>query len=882
MDVSGYRYQLANSLVDVDVVDYSGDDCLSLPCTYYAVPSSCTATFTTSSLAAIIIAKAWNAPFIATSTGVFSVVDWLPNPTTSSMIDTSVSGFVAMSDYGWQARILLQCAIPCPPGAILVGNSCVNCSVGTYPSTRTACSACTNGLANTVYTSFGSGNNCSFACVSGKYLTSTYTPTLLVGDTTSPGALRVVSATGYVTTIYTAPSPADPLYNLRFVTMSLDRQIAYVGMYAISRFNITSRTATSPFVGSNTLRGSADGMGTSATFNAISSVALWQSESYLVVADGGNCNIRLVAVPSYIVTTVAGLAGSCGFVDDVGLAARFRTMSDVVVNSDSNIAYVADPLNCRVRALFLMNQTVVTIAGNGANTDTNGIGTAASIVPQYLTLVGNVLYVKTVFGVRKIDLNTMAVSTLTSSLANSPMQMAVSSSGQYLYYGSYYKVSSFFTPLKTSIDIAGSSAYGFYDGQGANARFRTPQAVILLSEIVQPNAVCLQCTSCDAGSYGVCTANSSDCYPCPANQFSAAGASACSFCAPGKFASGGVCTSCLAGTYAVAGDTTCSACGIGNFSLAGASACSPCPNGTYANAGVCVTCPRGAFSLSASTVCTNCSAGTMLQAGVCVNCSAGWYSTEGSTMCYRCVNLPGNASYAGQGGTNSTNCDYACNSGFSYVPSDGSCSICAPGNWTSRSMVSCQPCTNLPPNATYSGVGSNESNCPISCFSGYYLSRYNASLCLPCAPGTRMVAGVCVPCPVGGYSLGGGSTCLPCSNGNYALGNATACTSCPNQSPYTTFIGRGTNAACSFVCSAGSFVFNRTTCVPCTAGTYASTPGRTVCSVCTDGKWSDAGATACTSCSYLNITAVYNGTICSNYPAICKAGFAVSSVVCVP
>jgi hypothetical protein len=84
------------------------------------------------------------------------------------------------------------------------------------------------------------------------------------------------------------------------------------------------------------------------------------------------------------------------------------------------------------------------------------------------------------------------------------------------------------------------------------------------------------------------------------------------------------------------------------------------------------------------------------------------------------------------------------------------------------------------------------------------------------------------------------------------------------------------------VCNAGSYVFNRTLCVPCVAGTYASSQGRTVCNVCTGGTWSDAGASGCSPCSYLNITAAYNGTVCTDYPAICKAGFAVTSVVCVP
>jgi hypothetical protein len=339
--------------------------------------------------------------------------------------------------------------------------------------------------------------------------------------------------------------------------MSLDRQIAYVGMFTIGKFNISSRTVGLPFVGSTAIRGSADGTGTSATFNSISNVALWMDETYLVVADNGNCNLRLVNLANHIVTTLAGLAGTCGFADGVGLAAQFKAMTDIVINPDTDVAYVADPANFRIRAVFLTNQTVITIAGNGVYGDANGIGTAATISPVYLTLSGNsALYVKTYYGIRKVDLNTLAVTTLTTTLSQSPMQMALSSSGLNIYYGAYHKVSRFFIPLKTSTDIAGlTNTFGFVDGQGAAARFRNPQAVILLDESITPNSICLQCTSCDAGYYGLCTVNSSDCYPCPANQFSNAGSSACSFCSPGKYASNGLCINCGVGTFALTGAT---------------------------------------------------------------------------------------------------------------------------------------------------------------------------------------------------------------------------------------------------------------------------------------------------------------------------------------
>ena len=880
VDVNGYRYKLANTAVDVDVFDYAGDDCAALPCASFPIPATCNATFTTPDITTVVTSKNWGAPFVASSSGIYSAVSWLSNPSTASILDLSVPGYVALSDYGYQARILLRCSIPCPAGAILVGNACANCSIGTFPSAG-RCVSCTNALANAVYTSFGTANNCPWNCSSNRYLRDTYAPTLLVADIGSPSAVRMVSSTGYVSTIYMPTNPSDPTYNFRFMAISTDKLSLYLGTSSISRVNIATGSFT-PLVGSSAL-GSTDGTGAGSTFYSISAVAPWRNDASLVVSDQLNCNLRLVTMSSLSVSTLAGLAGNCGYRDAVGTFALFRAISDVAVDSVNDIAYVADTTNYRIRAVYLNNQTVTTIAGNGVASNVDGVGALATINPNFLALSGtDSLYVKTAYSIRRIDLVSFVVTTVVPSTDNGPLQLAMSSiNSQFIYFSVYYKIRSLFVPTALTVDIT-SGLYGFTDGLGANGRFRYPLFMAVFNETVVPNSICMTCTSCSVGSYGQCTANASNCITCPPDQFSFAGASTCSYCPAGKYASSGVCLGCTAGTFSSAGSTGCASCGIGNFSVALASVCAPCPAGKYAVAGTCFACGNGTFSNAGSTVCGNCSAGQYLPipTGVCVSCASGTYSLDGSTACLRCTNLPSNATYSGSGGTNSTNCDYICNSGFSYV--SGMCSICAPGNWTVAGISQCAPCYNLPSNATYSGVGSNATNCPIACDPGFYVAPRNSSLCLPCAAGTRMVNGVCVPCPSGGYSAAGAATCLPCMNGNYALGNATACTSCPNQSPFTAFMGRGTNAACSFICTAGSYIFNRTTCTACDSGTYTGAAGMTACSACTGSSWSGVGASVCTACSYLNITATYNGTICADYPTVCRAGFSVATIQCVP
>jgi hypothetical protein len=108
-----------------------------------------------------------------------------------------------------------------------------------------------------------------------------------------------------------------------------------------------------------------------------------------------------------------------------------------------------------------------------------------------------------------------------------------------------------------------------------------------------------ECVKCDAGKYISTTGSVSndDCISCGAGQVSSRGASTCSSCQQGKFATNDVndkegglitqvssgattCNDCPAGYFT---DTTstlvCQACGAGEFSGVGASSCTDCDAG---------------------------------------------------------------------------------------------------------------------------------------------------------------------------------------------------------------------------------------------------------------------------------------------------------------
>ena len=135
---------------------------------------------------------------------------------------------------------------------------------------------------------------------------------------------------------------------------------------------ITQAGVVSTFAGSGTA-GSANGSGTVASFNNLSGIAVDVSGN-VYVTESLNNKIRKIT-PTGVVSTFAG-SGLQGSADGIGTVASFNYPSGIAVDALGNV-YVADRGNYKIRKITPAG-VVTTFAGSGVRGSADGTGTAAS------------------------------------------------------------------------------------------------------------------------------------------------------------------------------------------------------------------------------------------------------------------------------------------------------------------------------------------------------------------------------------------------------------------------------------------------------------------------------------------------------------------------
>jgi sugar lactone lactonase YvrE/Tfp pilus assembly protein PilV len=215
--------------------------------------------------------------------------------------------------------------------------------------------------------------------------------TLYVADTGSNKIRKI--ATGAVVTTYSgsgtagfADNASGGLAQFKAPTgvAVAPNGVVYVADTGNSRIRaIATSTATSTFAGSASV-GATNGVGTSATFNGLSGLAVDAAGTFLYVAETTNNDIRAVNLSNQAVTSLAG--GTPGFADGTGPAAKLTSPKDVAVVG--GVVYVADTGNNRIRAITAAG-AVTTVAGTGSAGATNGSASAQFNAPTGLAAGAN-------------------------------------------------------------------------------------------------------------------------------------------------------------------------------------------------------------------------------------------------------------------------------------------------------------------------------------------------------------------------------------------------------------------------------------------------------------------------------------------------------------
>ena len=227
----------------------------------------------------------------------------------------------------------------------------------------------------------GTGTNAQFSYPSGVAIDSF--GNIYVADF-SNDTIRKITPAGVVTTPYGQAGVAGSTDNTgtaaRFNTPNSVATDSANNLYVADSGNntirkITSTGVVSTLAGRAGRTGSTDStIGSSARFNSPQGVAV-DSAGNVYVADAGNNTIRKVT-PAGAVTTLAGTAGTAGYADGTGAAARFNGPLSVAVDSSGNV-YVADIYNFVVRKISTAGAVTTPYGQAGVPGRLDGIGTGA-------------------------------------------------------------------------------------------------------------------------------------------------------------------------------------------------------------------------------------------------------------------------------------------------------------------------------------------------------------------------------------------------------------------------------------------------------------------------------------------------------------------------
>lgn len=313
---------------------------------------------------------------------------------------------------------------------------------------------------------------------------------------------------------------------------------------------------------------------------------------------------------------------------------------------------------------------------------------------------------------------------------------------------------------------------------------------------------------------------------CPLNHFSTGSNASCSMCLDGYMCTNGLIKSCNAGSKCIGNVVTSCVPGI---STNNATACAPCPGASYSSSGIaCGTCPPGSYQTGST--CTLCEQNYYCRDGVRAPCTSigYWHNNDlpGQSFCHTCA-----GPYHWVPGIWPAGTCVKCTQG-QVCPKNRTVITCPDGYVADEFIVNCVKC----PNGKYPTL-------PRGAALNYYRNPYFFDY-------------YCQDCPLNTYCVNGiNKSCVtPEFNGFTLYTGATSCSNCPP--PYY-YEKREFSNGCQYClkdhycyngrahpcvppayapeeqgycnCPSGMAIMNRSTCVPCPAGSYCPTEQAVSC-----------------------------------------------------
>jgi sugar lactone lactonase YvrE len=299
------------------------------------------------------------------------------------------------------------------------------------------------------------------------------------------GKIRKITPAGTVTTIFDSTSPGGSnvlIFVDRPSGVAVDSSgdVFFVDSIGDEVFELDAQGNLTVLAGNANASGNTDGVGSSATFNGPSGLAI-DGAGNLYVADSGNSSVRRVTSQGSVQTLV-GSTAIAGDADGVGAQASFEAPTGIVVDAAGN-TWIADSGNRTVRRITPQGETTTLQTAAGTGPVFLG-GQAAGLT---VDAAGN-LYVADMepYSILKVSPDGIATTLVANSAVHgeesafySPAGIAVDRSGNVyftdLFSNSVRKV----TPEGAISVFAGSFQPGSADGTGTAAAFNAPQGVAL-------------------------------------------------------------------------------------------------------------------------------------------------------------------------------------------------------------------------------------------------------------------------------------------------------------------------------------------------------------------------------------------------------------------